>query len=130
MPMRPGRGKPVSNEALKIGYQPRRTTNKPRQFGPSSRIPPARAASSIRACAAAPASPVSAKPAVNTIAAAVPRAASAATAAIAGSTGMATIATSGTSGRSATEGYARKPWISERFGLTGRMTPEKPRARM
>ncbi len=103
MPMRPAIGQPFSNEEEKVGKKPHRALNRPRQFGPSSRMPCARAPSAMRACSAAPSAPVSAKPELNTIAAPTPARPSSSTVALAASAGTATTATSGTRGRSATE---------------------------
>ena len=80
-----------------------RALNRPSEFGPSIRMPCARAHAAIRACAAAPRASISANPAVNTMAAFTPARPSSSTAASAASAGTATIAASGVSGKSATE---------------------------
>ena len=102
--------------------------NNPRQFGPSIRIPPPPPcdAASSAAWKPSPSPPTSANPAVNTIAAFVPSADNCPTASIASAVGTAITAASGTRGSSAMLRYARTPWTSARFGLTGRISPRKP----
>ena len=92
---------------------------RPWQFGPMSRMPALRAASTICFCFARPAAPVSPKPEVITTATFTPRAAQASTAPTASSPAMATMASSGTSGVSRTLGNARSPCTVERAGLIG-----------
>ncbi len=76
--------------------------NRPRQFGPSRRMPAALAMAIMRACSTAPAWSTSAKPAVSTMAFFTPNAARSATACTAIRAATATTATSGTVGSSDT----------------------------
>ena len=100
--MRPGSGQPPSNEEVKVGYQPMAALNKPRQLGPSRRMPWRRAVATSCACSAAPSPATSAKPELNTTAARTPRAPSASTVASTCGAGTATMAACGVRGKSAT----------------------------
>lgn len=102
----------------------------PCEFGPTRRMPDARAAASIRSCRRRPStSPVSPKPEDMITAPATPRPAAVSTACAAASPGTATRTTSGTSGRSASPGTAGKPWTRSRPGFTGSTLPAKPCSR-
>ena len=64
----PPRGVPAAIEA----FSGRSAFCTPKQLGPTSRTPPARAAATASSCSLAPSSPVSAKPALSTTTAATP----------------------------------------------------------
>ena len=91
----------------------------PWQFGPMRRMPWARAADAMRACARSPSSPVSAKPEVITTTTLTPRAAHPSTARTASSPATATMASSGGVGVSSRRAKARMPCTVERAGLIG-----------
>ena len=65
MPSGPAGVGPSSRNELKVGVWPVRMLNRPRQFGPHSRMPPSRAICVMRVCISRPSAPISAKPAVN-----------------------------------------------------------------
>jgi hypothetical protein len=120
MPTGPSAGGTSTNIVEKLGTAPVPKLASPCEFGPNSRMPAARAASTIaRSCARAAGSGVSPKPELKTTQTRTPAPAQPSTASTASAPGTATIASSGTSGRAASDGYARSPWISSRVGLTG-----------
>ena len=92
------------NTVEKLATAPVAKFARPWQFGPTSRIPAARAAASMRSCSARPAAPISPKPEDITTQTLTPRAAQAATAPTASSPETATIASSGARGSEATSG--------------------------
>ena len=71
----PPRGEPAEMDA----FSGRSAFCTPKQFGPTSRTPPARAAATASACSLAPAGPVSANPPLSTTVVATPLAAASAT---------------------------------------------------
>ena len=126
MPTGPSIGSTSLMMVENVAIAPLEKLAMPCVFGPTMRMPEARALRTISSCACLPASPVSPKPEVITTATFTPRLAHAATAATAPMPGTATIARSGASGIEAMSGYALRPWMTGRFGLTGKMRPWYP----
>ena len=91
----------------------------PIEFGPTSRIPVARQASSSSASRPAPSAPASANPAVMTTSAATPASAHSRATAGTVSAGTATIARSTGPGVSLIDADARREPMKSAFGLTG-----------
>jgi len=89
-------------EGAKLALRPLRGFIRPRQLGPSRRMPDPRSASRSRPSSAAPSGPTSRKPAEITIAARAPAAAQAATTSGTPGAGVAITARSTRSGSSAT----------------------------
>ena len=88
----------------KLAMAPLPKFARPWLFGPTMRMPAARARSTMPCCTARPSSPVSPNPDAITIAAFTPRAAHSSTAATVASPPTITSASSGTSGSAASEG--------------------------
>ena len=104
MPIPPGRSGPASSASEEESIARSVTLNTPRQFGPSSRIPAARATASTASCNAAPAGPASASLPVMTMHAPTPAAAHSSTCRSKDAAGTASTATSAGSGAAETEG--------------------------
>ncbi len=100
--------------------------NTPMQFGPTSRMPPARAVSRSAACSRRPRSSTSPNPDVRMTAARTPRAASAVTAGRTAAGGTLTSARSTPRGRSATSARLGRPRMGSPDGLTTNTSPAKP----
>jgi len=92
------------NMVEKLAIAPLPKFARPWLFGPTTRMPAARARSTMPRCTARPASPVSPKPDAITIAVLTPRRAHSSTAATVCSPPTMTSARSGTSGNAASEG--------------------------
>ena len=95
----PPRGVPAAIEA----FSGRSAFCTPKQLGPTSRTPPARAAATASSCNRAPSPPVSANPALSTTTAATPLAAASRTIPGTVAAGVATTA------RSTSPGMSRRP---------------------
>ncbi len=126
-PIRPGAGSRGANVALS------RTAGSvlamPRQFGPTTRMPPVCARRISSACAAAPAGPASAKPALTTTSACSPARAASSTTSSIFSGGTATTARSSGTPASAARATAPRPPTRAALGWTGTIGPAKPPSR-
>ena len=102
--------------------------SRPRQLGPTMRIPAARTLASIASWIARPASPVSAKPAVMINTAFTPVATQSSITAGTCAAGTTITASSIASGTARRSGYARTPCTELAPGLIGYTAPVKPLA--
>ncbi len=116
------------NVALRWTSSPSEST--PMQFGPTSRMPEARADARNACSTSWPLGDASAKPAVITTATRTPAAAHCETASAAAAAGTAMIASSGTGCTSAIDATHGRPAISVACGLTAWIAPRKPPAMM
>ena len=114
-PSRPGRAIERAKVALKLETG----LITPRQFGPTTRIPPFRASSSTCRSSASPSAPSSLKPALMMTAPLTPFCAHSRITAGTALEGVEMTASSQSPGIAETEGYAFTPSTLGRFGLTG-----------
>ena len=101
MPIGPSIGSTSVKRVEKLATAPLPKFARPCVFGPTKRMPPARAAATMRSWTARPAGPVSPKPEAITTAQRTPRAAQSSTTASVCSPATMTRAISGTSGSAA-----------------------------
>ncbi len=104
MPTGPSAGGASMNMVAKLATAPVPKLARPWLFGPTMRIPLARARATMARCAASPASPVSPNPDAMTMQTFTPRSAQASTAWMPASPGIATTTSSGASGTAARSG--------------------------
>jgi hypothetical protein len=112
---RPRRAIVVAN----VAFRPDTGLMTPRQFGPMSRMPCARACSTSARSSAAPSGPTSLKPAEMTMTFRHPARPQSATRSGIVAGGVTMTASSGRSGRSLTVGCAAMPRTDRRLGFTG-----------
>ena len=105
--------------AAKVALSPVGGRMTPRQFGPTIRIPLARAVARIWRSSSAPSGPTSLNPAEMMTTALTPAAAHSSIVAGMVGAGVAMTTSSGFSGSAARFGYARTPRMLARFWLTG-----------
>ncbi|MCY1359989.1 hypothetical protein D9M69_465950 [compost metagenome] len=127
--MRPGITRPTPGAGEKVAYTWRAMFMKPRQLGPTSRTPAARALSPSRACAAAPSAPTSAKPEENSTTPFTPAAMASSSAPSTSADGTARMARSTGWPMARRLGKAGRSWMRSAFGLTGYSAPSKPKRR-
>ena len=127
MPTGPSAGCTSLNMVEKLATAPLLKLARPCEFGPTSRIPAARAQATMLSSCKRPASPLSEKPELMMMHRATPAAAHSLTAATASSPGTAMMTRSGTSGKAEKPGKLAKPWTVSRCGLIAYTLPLKPK---
>ncbi len=122
----PGSSGSASMAAFSVSGTRLATLTTPRQFGPSSRSPPARATATIASCRSRPTASASAKPAEKMVAAVTPLSIQPAMAS--GTSRAATMMKAWSTGPSTARmlGKAGAPMISARPGLIGMTRPANP----
>ena len=117
--MAPSLGSKIEKNVEKLATAPFEKLASPCVFGPTMRMPPARAAATMRRSLSRPSAETSPKPDVMQMAPLTPRRAQSSIASMAWSPATAMTTRSGTCGRLARSLKAVTPWTSGRPGLIG-----------